>query len=440
LNTCTKYFASVTTRIMRPFACFAVNALLVGGARMKSRKPDCYSPYDGNPGLTLKVCSNDELQEVLTKAQTCTMLTENFEGMPRDGSCVDLIMICKKQVQSRLEDDYKVTVLEADAGAFLRSASGVARPFIAPEGDEMTADFYSEWRDFDARDAHVSAAVTASGGAAKEEVVGKTLEGRDMKIVRFTGRGYRPGMPKVVFTFNLHAREWIAGMAGVYAVDQLVQMVKSNPSFLDGMEVVMMPMANPDGFIHSQGLARFHRKNMNRNSSLCLGTDLNRNYDFEWNQGGSSGIPCMDNYHGREAGGEPETQVIQALLKESKMTVQIDVHAFSQLILSSWGYTTDDHPRRAEFDDLGWKMHSAVEGKHGFEYTYGPTAQTLYAASGTMTDYATSLGALGYCYELRPAGKFLGIFGFAPPASAILPGAEECWAGLLVSIEYAKSK
>lgn len=267
-----------------------------------------------------------------------------------------------------------------------------------------------------------------------------------MKIVRFTGKGYVPGGPKVVLTFELHAREWITGMAGVYAVDKLVEKLSNSPDYLDGMEVVMMPMANPDGFIHSQGFSRFHRKNRNLNYSLCngpaiwtAGVDLNRNFDVEWGSAGSTSFPCIDTYHGPEAASEPETRVISQLLQESSMTVMIDVHSFTQLVLWSPGWTTDSHPREAEFKALGDRMHAAIEARHGEWYTAGPIAQTLYSAAGTLTDYATKLGALGYCFELRPGSKLWSLVGFAPPASYILPSAEECFDGILVAIDHAKA-
>merc|ERR1719491_1933343 len=117
-------------------------------------------------------------------------------------------------------------------------------------------------------------------------------------------------------TFNIHAREWIAGMAGIYAVEKLVEKVVNNPGYLDGVEVVMMPMANPDGFVNTQGFSRFHRKNMNKNSSLCTGVELNRNFAFQWGTVGSSGIPCMDNYHGSAAISEPETKAMTKMMDE----------------------------------------------------------------------------------------------------------------------------
>jgi len=434
---------------MRSLAFVGASVLLVDGARIqrKSRgaKADCFGAYDGKPALGVKICDKNELEQVLQHGESCTFLTEFFDGMPADGSCIEDTMVCDLEVVPKLLSNHaQVKMLHEDAGAYFRGAAGTAQAYVAAAGMELAEDFFSEWRTFEAMDERVAAAVAASGGIAKMEVAGKSLEGRDMKIVRFTGAGYQPGMPKVVLTYNLHAREWITGMAGVYAVEKLVEKVKGNPGYLDGVEVVLMPMANPDGFKHTEGWARFHRKNTNTNNSLCLGTDLNRNFPTGWDtcsslQCGSS-IPCMDTFKGREAGGEPESQVIMKVLQESKMTVMIDVHSFTQLVLASWGWTEEPHPREAEFTALGTKMTAAIAARHDTEWRYGTAPQILYKAVGTLTDYATSLGALGYCFELRPQSKAWSLLGFAPPASYILPSAEECFDGMLVAIEHAKAQ
>lgn len=442
--------------MLRALAVVVLSEVLVDGYRVKSRSasasekaasPDCFSPYDGKPMFMVTACYAGDFQAMMHTLQDCTILSDDFD-VPPHGSCTEAHVVCSAEVGERLGQRFggKVAMVQADAGEYYRSMSGSAQSYTAIQGMELSEDFYSEWRDYDARMARIDAAVAASEGAAKLEVVGQSLEGRDMKIVRFTGKGYAPGNPKVVLTFNIHAREWIAGMAGVYAVEKMVEKLKSSPDYLDGTEVVMMPMANPDGFIHSQGFSRFHRKNRNLEYGLCngpaiwtAGVDLNRNFDAEWASGGSSGFPCIDTYHGPEAGSEPETQAISRVLLESEMTVMIDIHAFSQLILSSPGWTTDSHPREDEFKALGVKMQDAIEARHGNKYTEGPIARTLYAASGSLTDYATKLGALGYCYELQPSSRLWSLLGFAPPASYILPTAEECFDGILVAIDHAKS-
>merc|ERR1719512_666824 len=119
------------------------------------------------------------------------------------------------------------------------------------------------------------------------------------------------------------------------------------------------------------------------------------------------------------------------------MTLYVDVHAYSQLILSPYGYTTATHPRAPDYRAIGGEIQDAIRAEGGNTWQEGPTAQVLYAASGGSNDYADKLGALGLCFELRPAGGGLG--GFSPPASDILPGAQESFAGIIAAIDHAKS-
>merc|ERR1719221_990888 len=144
-------------------------------------------------------------------------------------------------------------------------------------------------------------------------------------------------------------------------------------------------MTNPDGMMYTETESRFHRKNTNglENAGwFCTGgVDLNRNFDAAWAQGGSSGNRCQDTYHGAAAASEKETQVVQNAIKAAPTTVFVDVHSYTQLVLASWGYTRNNHPRKAEFDDLGNKMNNAIMARHDQVYRYGATAQLLYVAS-----------------------------------------------------------
>merc|ERR1719461_78009 len=151
-------------------------------------------------------------------------------------------------------------VVDKDAGAFWRGSSGTTVAFEGPGA--ATSNFYSNWQGLDAQLAQVESLVASSGGIATIETAGQSLQGRAMKIVRFRGEGYSPGRPRIFVTFNIHAREWITGMSGVYAVENLIEKVRQNPSYLAGTEVVLMPMSNPDGFLHSTTSTRMHRKNM----------------------------------------------------------------------------------------------------------------------------------------------------------------------------------
>merc|ERR1719422_215556 len=387
------------------------------------------------PLLHLQPCTTEQAGSIFSQleASGCTVLDDDFEYSK---NCDDVEVVCSKQMAVELERGHVAAVVSPDAGAHWRQTSGPTVAFTG--GLSAASTFYTAYRDADAQAAQVEALVRASGGIATLETVGQSLQGRDMKIVRFRGEGYTAGGPRVFVTYNLHAREWITGMSGVYQVEHLIEKIRQEPNYLAGTEVVLMPMSNPDGFRYSTTTQRMHRKNMRVNSgSSCRGVDLNRNWDAYWAQGGSSSSPCSDTYHGPSAASEPETNVIAQVMSEAPQTVYIDVHAYSQLIITSYGYTTARNPRSAEYRSIGGLIQSAIRSAGGNTWREGPIAQVLYAASGSTVDYADKLGALGICFELRPAGSGGG--GFAPPASDILPGARESFAGVMAAIDYAKA-
>jgi hypothetical protein len=421
---------------------------LADGARIARKRrtaviaQDSYSMYDGLSLLKLAPCTHDavkRVQEFVSERQCLMVVNDFLLELPEGGGCAEVVAACEEEAAIELlkELGENAIVLNTDAGAYYRNESGTAKGYVQAFGANMSSDFYADWRDLAAIEARVEAVVRASGGVATLEEAGKSIEGRSIKAVRFRGKGFSAGKPRLVFSFNLHAREWIAGMAGTYAVEMLAAKVKADAGFLAGMEVVMVPMANPDGFHYTATKNRFHRKNM-RKIGACIGVDNNRNGRVAWGKAGASRIPCMDTYRGSAPGSEPETQALEKIFKEAPMTVYFDVHSYTQLILSAWSYTKEDHPRKREFAALGSKIQAAVEGKHGKTYKLGPGAQTLYAASGTLADYATSLGALGYVLELRPAFN-QGPFGFAPPAKEVLPCAEEVFEGILAAVAYART-
>jgi len=414
-------------------AIVATFASVLEAARVGRKKQgDCYSKYDGMTLLKLNACSSvDETVAQLAEAG-CYMLDE-----PRvqQLGCTDAEVVCSGEVAG-LEKAGVASIVTDNAGAFWRQESGVTHAFT--EGLGVASDFYSDWRDLAAIEARMKSAVDASSHATLE-VAGKSLEGRNMYIVRVRGRGYSPdkNMTRVVLTFNLHAREWITVMAGVYAVEELLQKVEADYSYVDGTEVVLMPMANPDGFVYSTFGDRMHRKNMAVNAgSSCKGVDLNRNWDSHWAQGGSSTSPCSDVFHGSSPNSEPETKVIAKVMEEAPMTVFIDTHSYTELVLTSPAWTRSRSTRHNEYRSIGGAIQSAIRATHGKQYTEGPAAATLYVATGGTIDYADDRGAFGICLELRPPRWGGG--GFAPNKSEIRPSAEETYQGILAAINYAK--
>lgn len=354
--------------------------------------------------------------------------------------CGEEYVICPAETAVKLAAKDGATIEEKDAGAYFRNTGGNTQGWDANAIHASADEFYSTYRNLAAMEAKLKELVDNSGGIARmEELSPKTHEGRTIKAIRIRDKLWKSGRPRVVFTFQVHAREWVAGMTGVYVVEHLISALKTEPDFVEGMEVVLVPLSNPDGFAFSGASSRFWRKNRRDNPGQCEGVDLNRNWGPAWNGGQSTSTnPCDDIFVGSGARSEPETQALGKLVEEAPTLVHVDVHCFSELILGPWGYTKRDHPKKPQVDELGMAMQNAIKEVHGKTYKYGTGGANIYLASGCFSDWSTSKGAFGYTFELRPSGG--GLRGFAPPPDQILPSAQEAAQGLYVAIDWAKDK
>merc|ERR1719162_2076303 len=131
--------------------------------------------------------------------------------------------------------------------------------------------------------------------------------------------------------------------------------MEEDASWLANTEIVLMPMANPDGFQHTLTEQRLWRKNRRPSSKKpqCPGVDLNRNFPIDWNGSQStSQDPCSGVYVGTSAFSEPEAQVLARVMEEGPLDIHIGVHSYSALVLCSWSYPHEDPPRVDEVREL----------------------------------------------------------------------------------------
>jgi hypothetical protein len=102
---------------------------------------------------------------------------------------------------------------------------------------------------------------------------------------------------------------------------------------------------------------------------------------------------------------------------DQRITVNIDFHTYSELVLWPYGYTVNstgpglDADARATFQTIGAEM-AATNG-------YTPMqASQLYLASGVSIDWMwANQGIFAYTFEMFPASSGGG--GFYPPESVI---------------------
>ncbi|KAL7747975.1 hypothetical protein RI367_006723 [Sorochytrium milnesiophthora] len=278
--------------------------------------------------------------------------------------------------------------------------------------------------------------------------IGKSVQGRDIVAYRLSStKGNRNSKPQIFFQGLQHAREWAATTTVQYIFTQLLTQYGKDAQttkLLDSAEVIIVPLSNPDGYLYTWSGDRLWRKNRRDNGDGTYGVDLNRNWDYNWGQGGSSSDTSDDTYMGPSAGSEPEVQAMEAFFKQcTRVVAAIDFHTFSQLILRPWGTTSDDTPHEPLYLQASNNVYNTIKSVHGTEYVVEKEID-LYVTSGTAPDYwytiPTSVNGqttypMAITIELRPDANN-GEQGFVLPAKQIQPLGEEIYPA---SVQYALS-
>jgi carboxypeptidase T len=235
--------------------------------------------------------------------------------------------------------------------------------------------------------------------------------------------------PEVLFTANQHAREHLTVEMALYLLNELTSKYASDArikAIVDSREIWIIPSMNPDGaeFDVSTGSYAMWRKNRQPNAgSTQIGTDLNRNWGYQWGCcGGSSGTFSSETYRGAAPFSAPETQVVRDFVQSRRIggvqqiKTGIDFHTYSELILWPYGYTNADTTPtmtadvRNTFATLGQNMATTN--------AYKPEqASDLYIADGAIDDWLWAAeGIFGYTFEMYPKSSSPG---FYPPDEAI---------------------
>jgi hypothetical protein len=252
-------------------------------------------------------------------------------------------------------------------------------------------------------------------GDSWERTMPGGLPGYTIMVLRLTNGAIPGPKPKLIINAAIHAREYTTAELVTRFAEYLLDNYGTNADvtwFLDHQEVHLVLHANPDGRKKAEA-GELWRKNTDSDdgcsSSSSWGTDLNRNYPYNWGQSGASSFACDETYRGPGAASEPETQAVrnyvlgqlpdygdpqQGPIPPDAAGMFLDIHSYSELVLWPWGYTPAPSPNGVAFTTLGRKF--------AFFNDYFPMqSYQLYVTSGTTIDFAYGqLGVSAYTFEL----------------------------------------
>ena len=328
----------------------------------------------------------------------------------------------KKHISNALEADCEVIIDDVQ--------------YLVDHENEEGSDFFVSYRKYDEIMNRLKTYEEQYPEILEKKVLGHSVEGREIPVVhlKFPSRIVRR---KIWIQSGLHAREWVGPASAMYLIDWLCKSSKEANSLLDSFEFVIAPLLNPDGYEYSWNGHRFWRKNRRDNGGGSFGVDLNRNWDDHWNLVGGSNNKWSDVYVGVSPASEPEVFHTQNYIKSlSNLLFGIDLHSYGQLLLRSYGYTTESSPVDVDTKAQSISMQEAILAATGEKYSVMKSAE-LYPAGGSADDWMTNVaGTFGHTIELRDTGNY----GFNLPSKYIVPTAEDAIAAIRALLAKEKEQ
>ncbi len=324
-------------------------------------------------------------------------------------------------------------------------------PPAVTTGDISIQDFPpadSAYHNFAEMVAEINNVAAAFPNLVRVSTIGQSYQGRAIYAIKISDNvATDENEPELLFNAHLHAREHLTvemalyllnTFTGQYATDSRVR------AAVDSREIWILPDLNPDGgeYDIATGSYRSWRKNRQPNTgSSNVGTDLNRNFGYNWGCcGGSSGSTGSETYRGPSAFSAPETAVVRDFVLSRRIggvqqiKANIDFHTYSELVLWPFGYTTANTApglnadQEATFRTIGTQMANT----NGYTPMQG---SDLYITDGDITDWLWGNQQIWtYTFEMYPAS---GGGGFYPPDEVIPAQTSRNKTAVLILSEYA---
>ncbi|MFI7519082.1 M14 family zinc carboxypeptidase [Micromonospora globbae] len=347
-----------------------------------------------------------------------------------------------------------VSATSAEAAAIARLGFRLERVAAPPaaHGDAGTFAFPpadSNYHDYAELTAVVNRVVADHPTIARKLSIGSSYEGRDLMAVKISDNvATDENEPEILINSQQHAREHLTVEMAIYLLNLFTDGYGSDSritNVVNSREIWIVPTMNPDGSEYdiATGSYRSWRKNRQPNSgSSYVGTDLNRNWGYQWGCcGGSSGSTSSETYRGPSAFSAPETQALRNFVNSrvvggvQQIKANIDFHTYSELVLWPFGYTYNNTAPGMTADQ--YNTFATIGQQMAATNGYTPEQSSdLYITDGDSIDWMWGQhGIWAYTFEMYPGSASGG--GFYPPDEVIPAQTSRNREAVLILSEYA---
>ena len=256
--------------------------------------------------------------------------------------------------------------------------------------------------------------------------IGNSTEGRTIWMVKISDN---PDIHEnleegVLYTGLSHAREPISMVSLIYFMQYILSKYGTDPEItclIDNRELYFVPCVNPDGYVYNQtnnsNGGGFWRKNRKNNGDGTFGVDINRNFDYNWgfDNNGSSSVTSSEVYRGPGPGSEIETSVLKDFVNNNQLSIALNTHTYANKVIIPYEYNSSATPNETHYNSLA-SMLTAENN-----YLYGKNMQMVgYNANGSVDDWMYSNNLYSFTVETGSEAD-----GFWPVQSRIIPICEQ---------------
>ncbi|CAF0843976.1 unnamed protein product [Adineta ricciae] len=429
---------------------------------------NAYKSYSQYQLWHLHIVNNEQVAKILEFSRSAYQHKINFWSEEFRKDMPIIVSVAPESIESfatylSKELNVKYDVAMKDIGSVIEGQKLIHKL----ESSTYNADdfAYDKYHPLEEIHAWIDKMVQTYPNLASSFVVGQSYEKRDLKGLKISSNKAavkRDGTPvnakKAVWwdggtpdndshTFSqkhnflgIHAREWISPATNIYIAHALLSNYSIDPTIthiVDQFDYYILPVFNVDGYAYTWSKDRLWRKTRSKTSNPnCFGADPNRNWDYQWCEGGATHDPCDDIYCGSKPFSEIETLQVSKFISDHKDSIvhYINFHSYSQLWMTPWGYTTKKPAQFKLQDDGSAQAVAALRAVFGTRYVHGNIGATIYVASGNTVDWTSGTANITFSYavELRDTGEY----GFLLPENQILPSGQETLAGELALLKY----
>ncbi|KAG5261646.1 hypothetical protein AALO_G00286760 [Alosa alosa] len=288
--------------------------------------------------------------------------------------------------------------------------------------------FYERYHNLEEIYHWVNKTATDHANMVKVLLIGSSFEKRPLYVLKLSGRASNTPKKAMWIDCGIHAREWISPAFCLWFVDNCINYYGLNreiTEMMDAMDIYVLPVMNPDGYRYTWTTKRMWRKNRSIHpNGVCVGVDLNRNFDANWCTSGASSNPCDDTYCGQYPESEPEAQAVANFLRSHKATVKlyVSIHSYSQMLLFPYSCAHELTANHDELNEMAQDAANDIQRYYRSHYKFGPGSKTIYLAPGGSDDWAYNLGInYSFTFELQDRGRY----GFLLPPNLIANACKE---------------